>query len=170
MEDVIAGVTGDLGADGEQPLDPRFIQLQREVGRITTAVMSLGLAVALLVLLTPRRWIWVLVLWIIGTGLLAWLSHRWPAIEYLHWSYRLDHEGILIRRGVYWRRVINVPRSRVQHTDVVQGPFERRHGLGRLLIHTAGTEHSRVELPGLEHQVALSIRDQLLPHEGSDAV
>ena len=163
-------MTTPTSADVELSLDPRYITLQRDVGYIVTAAMSFGLAVGLVVLLTPRRWIWCVVLWVLGTSLLARLFHRWPAIEYRHWSYRIDDEGLQIRRGVYWRSVINVPRSRVQHTDVIQGPLERRHGLGRLLIHTAGTEHSRVELPGLEHQVALDIRDQLLPRESSDAV
>ena len=163
-------MTEVVGAESELSLDPRFIALQREVGRISTLVMSIGLAIGLVVLLTPRRWVWCLVLWTLGTCLLAWVFHRWPAIEYRHWSYRIDGEGIQIRRGVYWRSVINVPRSRVQHTDVIQGPLERRHGLGRLLIHTAGTEHSRVELPGLAHHVAVGIRDQLLPREGGDAV
>jgi membrane protein YdbS with pleckstrin-like domain len=153
-----------------QPLDPRYIPLQREVGWIVTAVLSIMLLAGLVALLTPRRWMWWLPLWLVGTIALGWLSHRWPAIEYRHISYRVNQEGIEIRAGVYWRKVMNVPRSRVQHTDVAQGPLERRHGLGRLVIYTAGTEHSRVELPGLEHQVALSIRDHLLPREVSDAV
>jgi uncharacterized protein len=153
-----------------QPLDPRYVPLQRLVGRIVTLIVSLALVVGLLVLLTPRRWIWVAALWLVGTLALAWLSYRWPAIEFRHISYRVDEDGIEIRAGVLWQRVINVPRARVQHTDVVQGPLERRYGLGRLVIHTAGTEHSRVELPGLEHRIALGIRDHLLPREAADVV
>lgn len=161
---------GPLVTTDEQRLDPRFIPLQRDVGRITTAVMSLGVLIGLVVLLTPRRWPWVLALWIVATIMLAWMSHVWPEIEYRHWAYRVDGEGIEIRSGVYWRAVMNVPRARVQHTDVVQGPLDRRYGLGRLVIYTAGTEHSRVELPGLEYQAAFVIRDHLLPREAIDAV
>lgn len=124
----------------------------------------------LLSLLTPRRWAWCLPLWILGTVACAWILHRWPAVQYRHAAYRVDDQGIEIKAGVYWRRVITVPRSRVQHTDVAQGPLERRHGLGRLVIYTAGTEHSRVELPGLEHATALALRDHLLPREADDAV
>jgi membrane protein YdbS with pleckstrin-like domain len=153
-----------------QSLDLRYIPLQREVGRIVTGVLSVALLAGLFVLLTPRRWPWCVALWIVGTLVLAWASHWWPTIEYRHIGYRVDDDGIEIQMGVYWRRVLNVPRARVQHTDVVQGPLERRHGLGRLLIYTAGTEHSRVELPGLEHQTALGIRDRLLPREAADAV
>ena len=46
----------------------------------------------------------------------------------------------------------NVPRSRVQHTDVSQGPLERNHGLGTLVVYTAGTDHAKVELGGLDHR------------------
>jgi membrane protein YdbS with pleckstrin-like domain len=42
--------------------------------------------------------------------------------------------------------------------------------LSTLVVHTAGTEHARVGLPGLSRENALSLRDQLLPHDGRDAV
>ena len=44
-----------------------------------------------------------------------------------------------------------MPRSRIQHTDVTQGPFERWLGLGTLVIYTAGTEHAAVPIEGLPH-------------------
>jgi len=58
----------------------------------------------------------------------------------------------------------------VQHTDVSQGPAERSYGLGTLSVFTAGTDHARVGLSGLDHATALAIRDHLLPREGADAV
>ena len=63
-----------------------------------------------------------------------------------------------------------MPRSRVQHIDVSQGPIERRYGLGTLVIYTAGTDHAKVVLSGLEHGRALRIREHLLPSEAGDAV
>ena len=69
-----------------------------------------------------------------------------------------------------WRAVTNVPRSRVQHTDVSQGPLERSHGLGTLVIHTAGTEHAVVGLSGLDYGTALALRDHLLPRGAVDVV
>jgi uncharacterized protein len=159
-------------ADGvERRLDPRVIQLDRIVGWITTASIALGSLVALTVLFFVADNIpgWLkalfLVLWVIVTFILAWSSHRWPAIEHRHTSYKLDERGIEIRKGVYWRRVIHVPRSRVQHTDVSQGPIERGFGLGTLVIYTAGTDHARVDLSGLEHATVLRIRDYLLPDD-----
>jgi membrane protein YdbS with pleckstrin-like domain len=162
-------------ADGvDRKLDPRVIPLQRTLGWIPTAILaSVSLVVvtstwiasevlALGLLLVP--------LWMIGVGALDWQFQRWPAIAYRFASYRIDELGIEIRRGVYWRTITNVPRSRVQHTDVSQGPLERRYGLGTLVIYTAGTSHSRVNLEGLDHEVARRIRAHLLPKDEGDAV
>ncbi len=110
------------------------------------------------------------VVWPAAAAGLAWLAHQWPVVVHRHARYRVDTEGIEIKQGVVWRRVINVPRSRVQHIDVSQGPIERRYGLGTLVIYTAGTDHAKVELSGLEHGRALAIRAYLLPSGAGDAV
>jgi membrane protein YdbS with pleckstrin-like domain len=152
------------------PLDPRYVSLQRELGWYRTASASLAVLIGSLAVLGARRWLWALLAWALATPLVALWAYRWPAIDYRFRGYRVNDEGIEIAAGVLWRSVITVPRSRVQHTDVSQGPLERKHGLGRLIIHTAGTQHARVELPGLAHEVALAIRDQLLPRQPGDVV
>jgi membrane protein YdbS with pleckstrin-like domain len=108
--------------------------------------------------------------WPMMTAFLAWLAFFWPAISYRHRRYRLDRTGIEIGAGVIWRQVIAVPRSRVQHIDILQGPVERAYGLATLAIHTAGTEYSKVDLPGLDYAVALAVRDSLLPKDAERAV
>lgn len=163
-------------ADGvEHPLDPRSVGLRRIVGWSVTGPILAGLllAVLLVLFLAPLPGWAKALLALAGAAAmlgLAWLAHRWPAIEHRHSFYKVDGRGIEIRRGVVWRKVINVPRSRVQHTDVSQGPLERGHGLATLVIYTAGTSHARVDLHGLDHATALQIRDHLLAGEGDDAV
>ena len=139
---------------------------------IVSAVVLCGVGVTLLAADDVPSWLQALlpILWLLGSILLGWHAHRWPALDYRHTSYRVDHLGIEIRRGVYWREIIHVPRSRVQHTDVSQGPVERRFGLATLVIFTAGTDHARVDLAGLQHGVALRLRDHLLPSGNTDAV
>lgn len=163
-------------ADGIlRALDPRFVALERLTGWISTGTFALGLlgALVLTVFLAPLPgWakVGLALLWAAGSFALGWFAHAWPAVVHRHASYKVDAQGIEIRRGVVWRKVINVPRSRVQHTDVSQGPLERGHGLGTLSVYTAGTDHARVDLGGLDHATALAIRDHLLPREGGDAV
>jgi uncharacterized protein len=158
----------------EHRLDPRVILLQRIGGWIFTGVVAWASFVALLAAWVTHGATAAGLLagglpWTAGVAVLAWHAHRWPAIDYRHASYRIDDRCLEIRRGVYWRTVVTVPRSRVQHTDVSQGPLERRFGLGTLVVYTAGTDHARVSLGGLEHARALRIREQLLPR-GDDAV
>ena len=156
-------------------LDPRFIPLERTSGLIATGTVAAGallmLAVVAIGAPLPGRMIGALaVAWLAASSGLVWLSYQWPAIAYRHIAYTIETDGLQIRRGVFWRTVIDVPRSRVQHTDVSQGPLERRFGLGALVVYTAGTDHSRVDLGGLAHDTAFAIRDHLLPHQRDDAV
>jgi membrane protein YdbS with pleckstrin-like domain len=160
-------------ADGVlRQLDPDVIRVDRTSSWIVTAIVGVFLLIQLVVNLFGGPWrIAAGVLLAIGVGgFMAWMSHRWPEISYRHTFYRVDPDGIEIRRGVFWRRTINVPRSRVQHTDVSQGPLQRKYDLGTLVIYTAGTDHAKVELSGLSHARALRIRDHLLPSGGDDAV
>jgi membrane protein YdbS with pleckstrin-like domain len=160
-------------ADGVlHQLDPNTIRVDRIASWIFTSVVGVFLLIQLVVNLFGSPWRIVLgVALTIGVGgFFAWLSHRWPEISYRHTFYRVDAEGLEIRRGVAWRHTIIVPKSRVQHTDVSQGPLQRRYALGTLIVYTAGTDHAKVELPGLSHARALRIRDHLLPSGGDDAV
>ncbi|HVS00962.1 MAG TPA: PH domain-containing protein [Thermoanaerobaculia bacterium] len=163
-------------ADGvERSLDPRWVRVERIGGWIVTLPILCALLGALVLVLTLAPlpgWIKGMVAlgWAALSLGLAWLAHRWPEVAHRHASYKVDPRGIEIRRGVFWRKVINVPRSRVQHTDVAQGPIERAFGLATLVLYTAGTEHARVDLRGIDHGMALRLRDHLVAGEGDDAV
>lgn len=160
-------------ADGVlRQLDPNTIRVERTASWIFSAIVGLFLLIQLIVNSFGGPWRIALGLALtIGVGgFLAWLSHRWPEISYRHTFYRVDTQGIEIRRGVLWRRTITVPKSRVQHTDVSQGPLQRTYALGTLVVYTAGTDHAKVELPGLSYARAIRIRDHLLPSGGDDAV
>jgi membrane protein YdbS with pleckstrin-like domain len=162
-----------LGSD--QHLDPRHVTVERIGLAILTAALSGGSLVGLLVaaLTTEPAALWLAVLagaWLVLTGLLALAIARWPEVAHRHTTYRVDADGIEIRRGVWWRSIASVPRSRVQHIDVTQGPLDRRYGLGTLVLHTAGHEYAQVEVEGLDFAVALALRDHLLPRGGDDAV
>ena len=157
-------------------LDPAYVDAQRFAGWLTFGILMTAWAIVFGILLVTGeaglRWLQSAVGFagLLLAPLLIWLATSWPALSYRHWSYRLDETGIEIRSGVWFRAETTVPRSRVQHTEVSQGPVERRFGLGTLVIYTAGTEHARVALPGLRHEMAIWIRDSLLPKDGADAV
>jgi membrane protein YdbS with pleckstrin-like domain len=114
-----------------------------------------------------------IVVWIGWTLLLAAVAAyvwKYPPARHRHLRYRIDDVGITIRDGVFWRTWSALPRVRIQHTDVSQGPLQRRYGVAELKLYTAGSRFTRIDLPGLEHAVALALRDELQRHANDDAV
>jgi membrane protein YdbS with pleckstrin-like domain len=163
-----------LPIDGTpQQLHPSSITLHRLAGWIRAAILSgMLLMVSLFLLIVAPLLVWlglVVVLGLLVLGLI-WLAHFWPPISYQYRSYSLDELGIEIRRGVVFRQVTTVPRSRVQHTDVNQGPIERQLGLAHVVIHTAGTVDAVVTLGGLELDTAMQVRSYLVASGSGDAV
>jgi membrane protein YdbS with pleckstrin-like domain len=155
-------------ADGRRRfLDPEYVPAARLTNWIVTASLTVGVGIGFVILLFRADW-GTGTFAVIGSAALvfllacAWLSHAWPRLEFRRISWRIDAEGIEIKRGVVWRHVIVVPRTRIQHTDVSQGPIQRRFGLATLLIHTAGTHQYEVNLEGLSRPTAFAVRDALL--------
>jgi len=107
--------------------------------------------------------------WLVLTSLVLSFAYIWPAARHKRLHYLVDEGGLRIRRGVFWRTVIWIPISRVQHTDFTQGPVQRRFGLATLTVHTAGTAGASISLAGLEHTIAARLCDHLRPDRATDA-
>ena len=147
-------------------LDPRNIKLQTYINLIVTVVLFVGWLIGLLGTFVTAGLTWPFFA-VAGAGvvlvpLLICYSFFWPRISYRNTKWRLGKKGLEIHRGVIWKMRISVPTARVQHADVMQGPFQRPFDLGTLTVHTAGTSNASVELEGLQHGVALQLRDQIV--------
>ena len=152
-------------------LDPAFVSIERLSGWIFTGVVLffglVGLAFVafgfglLSIVMTS-----CLLLYLMLGGLLAWATQALPKKAYDRAGWCLTPSGLEIRRGIWWRSQISVPLARVQHTDVHQGPLMRRFGLAKLIVHTAGTSNSAVELNGLNFATAQRLRDALVENRG----
>lgn len=92
-----------------------------------------------------------------GGGFGLWLGLK----QYRYTFWRLDDEGLALRRGKLWQRETRVPASRVQHLDLKRGPLQRGRELATLVVHTAGTRHSAVTVPNLDAADAERLRDRL---------
>lgn len=93
--------------------------------------------------------------------LLLYLALLAPPRRYRAWAYGMDSDELQVRRGVWTRVHTVVPLDHVQHIDVSQGPLERAFGICSLVLHTAGTLHSQIVLPGLTRATAEAMRDEI---------
>ena len=146
-------------------VDQATISVWRWQGVIATSICAAGALVLLGRFGSPGV---AASLLIVVAGLA--LSWVWPDAYYRRLRYGTDGSGIAIERGIFWRSRIAVPRARVQHTDVSQGPLQRRFGVGTLKLYTAGSRYTKIELPGLAHADAIALRDALLAESGDSGV
>ncbi len=166
--------SGSSLSDGvPQRLDPAFVPYERLSGWVTAGVVFvLGpLVLGGMVLAgdpKPGKLVVVASIWIALVALFVTTTLVFPRLRFERARWTLSRAGLEIRTGVVFRELTSVPRSRVQHLDVTQGPIQRKFGLATLVVHTAGQQHSEVELSGVAHEVALAIRDDLMATGAGD--
>ncbi|MEP5936871.1 MAG: PH domain-containing protein [Erythrobacter sp.] len=160
---VVAATSGDDHTLTK--LHPNYIK----VLRIQTILTSLPFLVGALVVesaeLLPKA---VVVVPIALIALVAII--RLPARR--HWArgYAMSADRLRVVRGILFRSDTIVPFGRIQHIDVDQGPLERFFGIATLTVHTAGTHNSSVTLPGLEHGLAMEMREEIRSHIKREAL
>jgi membrane protein YdbS with pleckstrin-like domain len=147
----------ETNAHGWQPLPPSARTLFMLGGLAWAIPLALVPGVLAAVFDVPSPWRYALCGAVLGATFGAWLGRK----HWRHTHWRLDDDGFTLRRGRMWRSETRVPQSRVQHLDLKRGPLERRYGLSTLVIHTAGSRHSAVTVPGLGEADAERLRDRL---------
>lgn len=80
-------------------------------------------------------------------------------IGYRRRSYALRERDLTYKKGWLFYATTTVPFNRIQHTEVSQGPLERRYELCTLNIYTAGGSTSDLSIPGLNEDEAQQLRD-----------
>ncbi len=84
-------------------------------------------------------------------------------------SYALREKDLTYRKGWIFHSVTTVPFNRIQHTEVSQGPLERKFQLCTLHLYTAGGSTSDLSVPGLEQEEAAQMRDFVARKSASHA-
>lgn len=103
--------------------------------------------------------LWWLLVYVMLIIPFAW---RYGRAAHAQFGYILLDDGLWLRKGVYWRSYTFVPRIRIQHTEVKHGPIDRRLGLAKLVVFTAGIRMGHLGIPGLTEVQAHALRDALL--------
>ena len=161
-----AGPAHDAGLTREFRLHPQVGVLWFVQALLFACTVALTGTVVLLV---RGEFLWIP---LVVVGALAWAaaSIAYGRAYIRRFRATLLPDGLLVCRGVWWRSEVFVPRARVQHTDVTQGPIARSLGMATLKVFTAGTHYSVIDVPDLAHASAVALRDTLVDRGASDAV
>ncbi|MDQ3144328.1 MAG: PH domain-containing protein [Pseudomonadota bacterium] len=92
-----------------------------------------------------------------------------PDRVYRRLGYAIDGSLLRVVRGWLFHTDTIVPFVRVQHIDVLRGPFDKLFGTASLIVHTAGTHNSVVILPGLAPDQAATMRETIRGSIRTDA-
>ena len=72
-------------------------------------------------------------LFLVSTLLTVWIGAYHGSLEYV-----IDDDAVRAQGGVYWRKTVAVPYSKITNIDVTQGPLQRKYGLSTVHVQTAG--------------------------------
>jgi uncharacterized protein len=151
----------------ENRLSPDFVVTERIVWWILVGLFCIGSLIAWCITGFARsrldlyQWLALAAIIVVTTAGL-WASLFFPRRTYETTTWELSDHGIEIHKGIWWKHRIFIPRERIQHADVNQGPLMRAYALATLVINTGGTHEPSIELSGLTHEKALSLRDALV--------
>jgi hypothetical protein len=172
MAPVAPGLTGGVAPaapvadEPDYRLHPRIVDVWFWQSLIFVTACALPGAVMLPLF---GSWLWLPALALLVTLLVRLLS-AYARAYVARFRCRLLPDGLMVTRGVWWHSETFVPRARVQHTDVTQGPIARRFGLAALKVFTAGTHVGEISIEGLAREHAIRLRDELLGRHGRDAL
>jgi putative membrane protein len=140
----------DLANPDWQPVHPRAFRRRFRAWLVFVALVSLVLA--------PRLGWWSIALAAVLAVWLAFVARR--QVAHLGWG--CTDAVVLFRRGWIWRFTTIVPLSRIQAVACLESPFDRRHGMARVRVDTAGaSEAFRVDVPYLGRDTATALHGRL---------
>ncbi|MCY4012985.1 MAG: PH domain-containing protein [Gammaproteobacteria bacterium] len=142
-------------------LDPAFVRCQQAKALLRWAVVAIVAGVASGMALVVDTQAPELELILAGWGVIVLFAARalvWPLLDVPRRGYVVRDKDLVYKAGVLWRSVKAVPYNRVQHAETASGPVDRRYGLARLTVFTAGGSGGDLRIDGLSSDVAERLR------------
>jgi membrane protein YdbS with pleckstrin-like domain len=148
-------------ADAEyHPMDARYPRLVLGTTLVVELVIFAAIAVVLLAIVEPPAGVRPVAL---GAAMLVltwigWVSYKSARLI----RYAVREHDVIVRSGIFFRKETVQPISRVQHVERVQGPLDKRYGLAKLKLFSAGTGGVSFAIPGLAEDTALRLQSFIL--------
>lgn len=152
------------------PLPPAYAKARALVYGLTVALTGLAWA-------APCIWLSMLegeqsapaaLWWALGGAWTAVMA-LWGLEERMGWPLRgflVRQQDVVYRSGWWTTQVVAVPFSRIQHSEIQQGPLGKWLGFCSLKLFTAGASGANLNIPGLPPETARNIRQLLEANRG----
>lgn len=80
-------------------------------------------------------------------------------------SYAIRNLDIHYSSGLFFRKTISQPITRIQHIELKRGPIDRKTELAKLQVFSAGGSMHTFEIPGLPVDIAQKLRQFIIEHK-----
>jgi membrane protein YdbS with pleckstrin-like domain len=112
----------------------------KSIYHIYTILVSLPIwfSIAALVLFAPESATVVIGLIMMPLFVILLFIAYWIPRYYESISYVIDKNGLVAKRGVWFKKTSIVPYKKITNIDIVQGPLSRAFGVSSLKVQTAG--------------------------------
>ncbi|MCF2950092.1 PH domain-containing protein [Paraglaciecola aquimarina] len=80
-------------------------------------------------------------------------------------SYTLRDLDIHYSSGLFFRKTVSQPITRIQHIELKRGPIDRKINLAKLQVFSAGGAMHTFEIPGLPLETAQQLRQYIIEHK-----
>lgn len=77
-------------------------------------------------------------------------------------KYSIRDHDLVMKSGLFWQKEVIQPIRRIQHVELTRGPLEKRLGLAKIHLYSAGTSGATFTIPGLRLLTAARIRRYVL--------
>jgi len=154
----------------QQAISPIYAKANRYINLFGTLILMLvGLAISyqpFFDLSDFARNIFIYITW--GIAALGLLITLYEAKADQQKLYALREKDISYTSGLIFRKTVSQPILRVQHVELKRGPIDRKIGLAKLQVFSAGGAMHTFEIPGLLLEEAESIRQFILSHKDTN--
>ncbi|MCY9516840.1 PH domain-containing protein [Paenibacillus apiarius] len=140
-------------------LHPDYVKAAR-IRAFLTHLVLFAMVVAYVIVARDQGWVLypariALVLFLVTS---LWYIVISPVLTYSYFKYEVREEEVEIQSGIFFRKHILVPMTRVQHVEKASGPVLRKFGLAKISIATAATTH---EIEGLQAAAAEALKQRI---------
>jgi len=141
-----------------KPIDRMYLTVLRIEWLISSLSGFLVVFLLIFFFRSLHNLFWIITIpsgWLILCGLFYLLQTK----SFARKAFAVRQHDLIYRTGWIVQSIRTCPFNRIQHSSVSTGPLERKFGLAKLVLYSAGADDADVHIPGLKESEAYSLKE-----------